>query len=111
MSFNLTTVFNSLDFKKLNESIEDIVSLSFKTNKKNGARMAIAVLGNGATVIKTVTPSGAILEEAIKLPQITTKEQRNRVIKELATGKKTQEQIAAMLDISQATVSNVLRKK
>ena len=35
----------------------------------------------------------------------------NAVIKDLTKNKITQEQIAAMLDVSQATVSNVLRKK
>ena len=37
--------------------------------------------------------------------------QRNEVIKDLCKQKINQETIAAMLDISQSTVSNVLRKK
>lgn len=73
--------------------------------------MARAVMDNGITLVKTVTASGTVLEEVIRLPEITTIAQRNNVIRDLARNKMTQEQIAAMLDISQATVSNVLRKK
>ena len=85
--------------------------MGYKINKKTGARIARAVLDNGTTLIKTVTASGAVIEKAFQLPVITSIAQRNEVIKDLAKNKITQEQIAAMLDISQSTVSNVLKKK
>jgi len=62
-------------------------------------------------LIKKVTASGVVLEEVIKVPEIFTTVQRNNVIRDLAKNKMTQEQIAAMLDISQSTVSNILKKK
>lgn len=105
------TVFKNTDFQQFGQSATNVVSLAFKTNKKNGARTARAVLDNGTTLIKTVTASGAVLGEIIKLPVITSIAQRNAVIIDLAKNKMTQEQIASMLDISQATVSNVLKKK
>ena len=111
MGFNLMTVFKNADLQKFGQTATNVVSLAFKTNSKTGARIARAVLDNGTTLIKTVTASGAVMEEVIKLPEITSVLQRNEVIRDLAKNKLTQEQIAAMLDISQATVSNVLRKK
>lgn len=111
MGFNLMTVFKNSDFQKFGQTAANVVSLTFKTNKQSGARIARAVLDNGVTLIKTVTASGVVLKEVIDLPEITSIAQRNIVIKDLAKNKITQEQIAAMLDISQSTVSNVLRKK
>ncbi len=54
---------------------------------------------------------GHTVENVFQLPVITSIAQRNEVIHDLAKNKITQEQIAAMLDISQSTVSNVLKKK
>ena len=48
--------------------------------------------------------------QVLKIPEINFISQWNAVIKDLAKNKITQEEIAAMLDVSQATVSNVLRK-
>ena len=111
MPFNLMTVFKRADLKQFGQAAENVVSLAFKTNSKTGTRIARAVFDNGTTLIKTVTATGTVLEEVIKLPEITSIAQRNEVIRDLAKNKITQEQIAAMLDISQATVSNALRKK
>ncbi|MDD3193561.1 MAG: Trp family transcriptional regulator [Oscillospiraceae bacterium] len=111
MSTNLMTVFKNSDLQKFGQTAANIVSLAFKVDKKNGARIARAVLENGTTLIKKVTASGVVLEQVLKLPEITSVVQRNDVIRDLAKNKIKQEQIAAMLDISQATVSNVLRKK
>ena len=66
---------------------------------------------DGTTLIKTVTASGVVSETIHRLPEITSTVQRNEVIKDLCKQKINQETIAAMLDISQSTVSNVLRKK
>lgn len=110
MSFNLMTVFKNSDLQKFGQSASNVISLAFKINKKNGARIARAVLNNGKTLIKTVTATGAIIGQVIELPEITSIAQRNKVICDLSKNKMTQEQIAAILDISQSTVSNVLRK-
>lgn len=111
MAFNLMTVFNNSDLQKFGQTAANVVSLAFKTNKKNGARIARAVLDNGTTLIKTVTATGVVLEEIVNLPAINSIAQRNEVILDLTKNHIKQEQIAAMLDISQSTVSNVLRKK
>lgn len=111
MPFNLMTVFKNSDLQKFGQTAANVISLASKTNKKSGARIARAVLDNGMTLIKTVTASGTMIGQVISLPEITSVAQRNNVIRDLAKNKMTQEQIAAMLDISQSTVSNVLRKK
>ena len=111
MSFNLMTVFNNADLQKFGQTAANVVSLAYKINKKSGARIARAVLDNGTTLIKTVTATGAVIEEVVKLPAINSIAERNKVIIDLAKNHIKQEQIAAMLDISQSTVSNVLKKK
>jgi len=111
MSINLMKVFKSTDLKETGKDVASIVSLALKPNKKTGAKIARAVLDDGTTLIKTITASGVISETVHKLPEIASVAQRNTVIKDLAKQKITQETIAAMLDISQATVSNVLRKR
>ena len=52
-----------------------------------------------------------VSETIHKLPEIASVAQRNEVIRDLAKQKINQETIAAMLDVSQSTVSNVLKKK
>lgn len=111
MSANLMKVFKNADFREMGKAAANVVSMSFKTNKKTGAKIARAVLDDGRTLIKIVTASGVVSETVHILPEITSVAQRNTIIKDLAKQKITQETIAAMLDISQATVSNVLKKK
>ena len=108
MAANLMNVFKNTDLKNVGKSMSDVVSLAFKPNKKTGAKIARAVLSDGTTLIKSVTASGVVSETIHKLPEIA---QRNEVIRDLAKQKINQETIAAMLDVSQSTVSNVLRKK
>ena len=76
-----------------------------------GTKIARAVLSDGTTLIKSVTASGVVSETIHKLPEIASVAQRNEVIRDLAKKKINQETIAAMLDVSQSTVSNVLKKK
>ncbi len=111
MPTSLMNIFKNVDLKEVGKTLSNIVSLSFNTNGKTGTKIARAVLDDGVTLIKTVTPSGVVSQTVTKLPQIVSVAQRNNVIKDLAKNKYTQESIAAMLNISQATVSNVLRKK
>ena len=111
MSTSLLSVFKNVDLKDLGKTTANIVSLAFKTNQTTGAKIERAVLDDGRTLIKTVTASGVVSETIHKIPEILSVAQRNEVIKDLAKQKINQETIAAMLDISQSTVSNVLRKK
>lgn len=111
MSFNLMNVFENAELQKFGQTAANVVSLMYKPNKKNGAKIVRAVLDNGTTIIKTVTATGVALGQVFQLPEINSISQRNEVIRDLAKNKFTQEQIAAMVDVSQATVSNVLRKK
>ena len=111
MSTSLITVFKNADLKSVGKTTANIISLAFKPNKKTGARIARAVLDDGTTLIKTATASGVVSETIHRIPEIVSIAQRNEIIKDLAKQKINQETIAAMLDISQSTVSNVLRKK
>jgi len=112
MPLNLLTMFKNVELKKeVGKTTANIVQLAFKTNHKTGMKFARAVLDDGQTLIKTISSSGIVSETIIKIPEITSTIQRNTVIKDLAAQKFNQETIAAMLDISQSTVSNVLRKK
>lgn len=111
MQTNLMNIFKASDLKEVGQTAANVVSLAFKPNKKTGAKIARAVLDNGTTLIKSVTASGVVSETVHKIPEIASVVQRNEVIKDLAKQKINQETIAAMLDISQSTVSNVLRKR
>ena len=118
MSTNLMNIFKTSDLKEVEQTAANVVSLAFKPNKKTGAKIARAVLDNGTILIKSVTASGVVSEtvhiipETVHIiPEIASVSQRNDVIKDLAKQKINQETIAAMLDISQSIVSNVLRKK
>lgn len=104
-------IFKNTDLKAVGKTAGNVISLAYKPNKKTGAKIARAVLDDGTTLIKTVTASGVVSETVHRLPEITSALQRNDVIKDLAKQKINQETIAAMLDVSQSTVSNVLRKK
>lgn len=111
MATSLMNIFKQSDLKSVGKTTSNVISLSFKPNKKTGAKIARAVLDDGTALIKSVTPSGVVSETIHKLPEIVSVAQRNNVIKDLSKQKINQETIAAMLDISQSTVSNVLRKK
>ncbi len=111
MSVSLMNIFKTVDLKEVGKTSANVVSLALKPNKRTGAKIARAVLDDGRILIKTITASGVISETVHKIPEITSATQRNNIIKDLAKQKITQETIAAMLDISQSTVSNVLRNK
>jgi len=104
-------VFNGNDFRQFGKTAKDVVSLALKTNNKTGAKFARAVLDDGTALIKSLSKTGVVSETIHKIPDILSAAQRNDVIKDLYRQNINQETIAAMLDISQSTVSNVLRKK
>lgn len=79
------------------------MELSFRKNKASSECFARAVFEDGTFLVKSVLDSGKVM---VFLP-ITSSEQRNKIIEELYETY-TQLDIAAILDISQATVSAVI---
>lgn len=114
MNKGLLSLFTEKDFEdEINGgrySLSDIISLSYVMNKGTGERYARAVLEDGTTLIKPALQRGDDVKVEHVIPAFHTAAQRNKVIIDLAEDPElTQEMIAAMLDISQSTVSNVLR--
>ena len=106
MSINLLNVFNSKDFKDAGKKTSELVELTFKINPASGARFTRAVFEDGSVLVKQV--SGDITNENVmQFPKITSISQRTEIIKKLHK-EYTQLDIAAILDISQATVSTAL---
>ncbi len=101
MAKNWLQVFNN-DINPNN-----IISLK-QCIKKTGEIFAKATTNDGKTFIKSLSPSGVEKNMLIKIPAYTTKLERNKIIKELSE-KFTQDDIADMLDVSQSTISNVLK--
>lgn len=96
-----------------NDSIvsnEDLVSLKIGYKKRTGEKIAKATTSDGRTFIKSLSPTGVTEEAVITIPYFSTKEERNEIICDLSK-KYVQDDIADMLDISQGTVCNVLKKK
>lgn len=90
-------------------NIDDIVSLNAGIKKRTGERFAKATTSDGKTYIKTLSKKGVKKQSVITIPPYFSKEERDEIIVDLARNN-TQDDIADMMDISQSTVSNVLRK-
>ena len=65
---------------------------------------------DGRTFIKTLSKSGVEKSSVVKIPAYETKDERDSIICELSADF-VQDDIADMLDISQGTVSNALKKR
>ena len=89
---------------------EDIVSLNMGIKKRTGERFAKATTSDGKTYIKTLSKTGVAQKSVITIPSYSSKEERDEIIMDLSK-RNTQDDIADMMDISQGTVSNVIRKK
>ncbi len=112
MSINLPSIFTRNTLKEVSSTLADIISLNYGFNKKTGEKFARAVLKDGRTLIKSATKTGVEINQTIVIPAFRTVAERNNIIKDLYNNKHlTQELIASMMDISQSTVSNVIRKK
>ena len=103
MSTNLLKIFTADDFKSAGKKTADLVELTFKTNKISGERFARAVFEDGTFLVKSASDQ----QKVMQFPTITSMEERNKIIEELYKNY-TQLDIAAILDISQATVSAVI---
>ncbi len=115
MEKGLLFIFSDEDFKKpiggKSYDLSDIVSLSYVINKSTGDRFARAELGDGTALIKPVPSGNGKSGIEYVIPSYRNTAQRNKIIKDLAKDPDlTQEMIACMMDISQSTVSNVMRK-
>lgn len=89
-------------------SSKDFISLKYGVKRRTGERFVKATTFNGMTFIKTLSLNGIETSSLIKIPAFNTKEERDLIIKDLSNTY-TQSDIADMLDISQSTVSNVLK--
>lgn len=83
---------------------------SFAIEYSDGLLVATVRKKNGLVQTSRRSINGSFQEITTYDPECVTKEQRNRLIKRLADGRMTQSEIARRTGVSQATVSNVLRK-
>ena len=79
-------------------------------NKKTKENFSVRTYAGGQTVKLTQSKHGVREVTITEPPECTTKEKRDKVITELAKKHKTQVEIAEIMNVSQSTVSNVLRK-
>lgn len=75
-----------------------------------GGYLATVTTNTGTTLIRETTKSGVIKDSIITIPYYETKIERDQIILDLLQNH-LQEEVADFLGISQATVSNVSRKK
>ena len=115
MGENLLSVFNDIIKKTGNEndenkiSADDIVSLSYNINKRNGQKIAKATLANGTSYVQTLTPSGVKIGNTIQIPSYNGAVERSKIVHDL-NEHYTQDEIASFLQISQSTVHNDIKK-
>lgn len=103
MHANLLNVFSHSDFKSSGHKQSELVELAFKPNPTSGVMFARAVFEDGSFMVKQVTEGGADTN-VMQFQRIESTAQRTEIIKTLYE-KYTQQDIAAILDISQGTVS------
>lgn len=106
MSINLLNVFNSKDFKDAGKKTSDLNELTFKVNPTTDTRFVRAVFEDGSALVRQVSEE-VVCENVMQFPKIASISQRTEIIKELHKDY-TQQDIAAILDVSQATVSAAL---
>ena len=106
MSINLLNVLHSKDFKDAGKKTSELVELTFKINPTSGVSFARAVFEDGSVLVKQVAEN-AEDKNVMQFPKITSISQRTEIIKKLHK-EYTQQDIAAILDVSQATVSSAL---
>lgn len=89
---------------------QELRSLNIGYNRRTGEKFAKATTTDGRSYIKTLSKTGVREDKVIEIPPYSTREERNKIIGDLSE-KYTQSDIADMLDISQGTVSNTLKKR
>lgn len=103
MATSLLNAFSQKDFKDVGKKSAELVELTFKVNPTSGAKFVRAVFEDGSTLVKQIS-EGNVDKNVMQFPKIVTATQRTEIIKALHK-EYTQQDIAAILDISQATVS------
>lgn len=103
MSKNLLKAFSSADFEIMGMKSVDLVELSFKENKVSGMKFVRAVFADGTFMVKKMAEG----ETLMCFRHLDSIVKRNEMIEQLYEIY-TQMDIAAILDISQATVSAVI---
>lgn len=88
----------------------EIVSAKMGSKKRTGETFVKAALSDGRTFIKTLSRTGVQIDSTVTIPPYATREERDEIIFDLSK-KYVQDDIADMLDISQGTVSNSLRRR
>ncbi len=83
---------------------------SFAIEYSEGLLVATVRKRSGAVQTTRRSVDGSFQETTTFDPDSISKKQRNALIKRLAAGRMTQSEIARRIGVSQATVSNVLRK-
>lgn len=91
-------------------SIGKVVSATFGTNKKTGAKIAQVAGTAGRTVMQGVTKHGARITTIIDVPANMSKAQRNAVAMDLLKAGFTQMQAAFATGMSQSNLSRISRK-
>lgn len=79
-------------------------------NKKTEEIFSVRTYAGGQTVKLTQSKEGVREATITEPPEYATKEERDKIITEFSKKHKTQVEIAEIMNISQSTVSNVLRK-
>ena len=83
---------------------------AFSVEYSDGLLVATVRKKSGTIQTSRHSVDGSFQETSSFDPDGVSKEQRNRLIKRLADGRMTHSEIARRTGVSQATVSNVLRK-
>lgn len=93
------------------EIFDKVNSIKMETNKRTGEKKLRVAQKDGTTQFGTSAPCGVEEYKKTYLLPYSSKEERNKQIAYLYNKDYRQEDIAAMLNISQSTVSKVLRSK
>ncbi|MDF8335500.1 ArsR/SmtB family transcription factor [Novosphingobium cyanobacteriorum] len=83
---------------------------TFSIEYSDGLLVATVRKSNGVVQTSRRSVDGSFHESTLFDPESVSKDTRNALIKRLAAGRMTQSEIARRTGVSQATVSNVLRK-
>jgi DNA invertase Pin-like site-specific DNA recombinase len=88
---------------------EDVRSISAKINSKTGKEEFEINLNDGRTLIQTNFISGVSERTTVELPEFKSITERNEAMRTMKNNGRTQNEIARIFNVSQTTVSSVLR--
>ena len=91
-------------------NLNNVFSAFFKVNRKTGAKVAKIAFNDGTMRIQAITKTGVKFIGEYALPAITSNADKVAIAKDIAKNGMKQVDIAAILHVSQSTISNWLRK-